>query len=887
MTIRARGWWAALAFLAVVGCQKKDATQLQDPEGHHVLDQDGGDTNTGPTDGGDLLPTPDGGSDPGNPGDGGGGGTSTPFRSAAPNPIPTENAQPGDPSWFSGRQGNAGQVELYTSIESLFAGDSMSVKVSTDSAQNVTAAIYRLGDYGGAGARKLWTGGPYATNKQAFCPHDPNTQRVECQWTDTFSLTIPADWVSGVYLVKVTRPDNYRRFAAFVVKDHRAAEILYQPAFDTYEAYDNWGNESLYGDGSGTMPSGLAVEVSYDRPLSGGDGTGYLMSQELSFIQLLERYGYDVTYGTNVDFVRHSNFLDGIGAFVSSGHDEYWPNEERVQMDAAVASGKTSVAYFGANGGYWRVRMTPDTQGNPNRTVVCYKLDPRDPIPNSTIRYRDDPNAHPENALWGVMYVDWMLVGFPMIVKDPSHWMFQGTGVTAGTKLLGQVGFEFDRIFDNGLTPPGVQVAMESPVVSAEAIPSMSQAVTRITPSGTLVFAAGSIWWPQALYRNTELYDARVERMTLNVLERAVAHRRPAKSYNVPTGPIPTEGSANPCASSVAAVAGNGYAGYMDGPGAQAQFAGPTGIAVTGNGRIIVADTGSNRIRMIGTDPQHTVTTIAGNGDLGLRDGDGVQAMFRAPSGVAVGPDGAVYVADSDNHNIRRITLTAGYPVTTFAGGARKQGSTDGPLSVARFNRPTALAFGPDGRLYVADQAGNKIRMIDLAAGTVTTIAGSNSGGFVDASLGTNARFNNPSAIAVAPTGEIYVYDGGNQRLRRISADTNHAVTTIAGDPNNSVGFNDGTGNVARFRAQMGIAVSPQGEVMLADTANFRIRKIIPGADMGSTNVYTLAGNGMPGTQLGSGDLANVVAPAGIAFAPNGLIYYSDSFNSVIRSITR
>jgi DNA-binding beta-propeller fold protein YncE len=280
------------------------------------------------------------------------------------------------------------------------------------------------------------------------------------------------------------------------------------------------------------------------------------------------------------------------------------------------------------------------------------------------------------------------------------------------------------------------------------------------------------------------------------------------------------------------------------------------------------------------------VTTIAGTGDLGLRDGDGASAMFRRPDGIAIGADGALYVTDSDNHAIRRISTQPPYTVTLFAGGPRVAGFADGPALQARFNRPTAITSDAAGNLYVADQGNSRIRKIDFLTGIVSTVAGSGVIGYADASQGGDAEFNNPSAIAIAPTGELYVFDAGNQKLRRISADPTHAVTTIAGS-DSPVGFQDGTGDQARFRAQMGMVFTKEGDLILADTANFRLRRVVPGTDASATRICTFAGSGQEGTATGNGATAEITAPTGLTQMPDGRIIVVDSFNNVIRAITR
>ncbi|MDY7232493.1 N,N-dimethylformamidase beta subunit family domain-containing protein [Hyalangium rubrum] len=813
-----------------------------------------------------------------------------PTRVVLPNPIPAENQKPGDATWRSGRQANAGQVELYASTDSVLVGDTVNVKVSVSDEGPVTAEVFRLGYYGGAGARKMWSAGPFQAKKQAPCPREPSTSLVECSWTDTFSFQIGEDWVSGMYVVKVKRADGFKRFTSFVVRDMRAAEILFQPGILTYQAYNTWGGESLYADASGTMPNGRAYQVSFNRPYKDDEGAGQMLRWEYPFAKFLEQQGYDVTYATNLDFLRQSNLLEGIGAFVHAGHDEYWTQAQRDQVDAALASGKMSLAHFGGNGAYWKVRMLSDSKNNPLRTVVCYKNEPyRDPEPFSTVRFRDEPSPTPENGLFGTMYDGWQLISFPLTVKDESHWIFAGTGLRNGMQMHGLLGYEVDRIFDNGHTPPGLRVSMESPLVTAEGIPTVSQVVDRTLPSGRLIFSAGTIYWPLAFSTDPELADARVARMTQNVLERALSHRRAARTLPPATGPVPAAPVPDPIwAHQVAAFAGvAGRSGYQDGPASQALFNGPTGLASTPNGDIVVADTNNNRIRFIANNPERTVTTLAGNGESGGRDGAGATAMFRRPTGVAVGPDGAIYVADSDNHCIRKLVKDGErWVVSTYAGALRAAGSTDGVAGQARFNRPTSLAVDAAGNIYVADQAGNKVRMIAADTQQVSTLAGANSAGTQDGQ-GRDARFNNPSAIAVGRGGELYVMDGGNQRLRRISAGPERTVVTLAGSDSTPAGYADGLGTQARFRAQMGMVVTPANELMVADTANFRIRKVVPGEEAATTRVYTLAGTGRLGTHLGTGEQADIVSPAGLTINPAERLLVSDSYNHVIRIITR
>jgi len=341
--------------------------------------------------------------------------------------------------------------------------------------------------------------------------------------------------------------------------------------------------------------------------------------------------------------------------------------------------------------------------------------------------------------------------------------------------------------------------------------------------------------------------------------------------------------------SSVSPFAGSaGSSGWSDGPGDTALFSRPSTLASTPTGQIVIADAGNQVIRLVGADPARTVSTIAGTGSPGTTDGvPGAQAMFNKPNGLAVASDGTIYVVDSENQVIRRIENNPPtYFVSTYAGAMQQAGFVDStdPLA-ARFNWPVALAIDSQDNLYVAEIRGNRIRMIRAGTRQVITYAGNGGSDSVDADAGINASFSAPSALAVAPTGEVYVLDGYTQYIRRISAVGAHRVDTIAGAFSAAVGHIDGAGTWARFRGQLGMAVTTAGEVLLADTGNYRIRKIVPGDSSDSTRVTTIAGSGRAGTRLGSGDVSDIPAPAGLAITPDQRLIVSDSFNNVLRQI--
>jgi len=264
----------------------------------------------------------------------------------------------------------------------------------------------------------------------------------------------------------------------------------------------------------------------------------------------------------------------------------------------------------------------------------------------------------------------------------------------------------------------------------------------------------------------------------------------------------------------VTTLAGSGTAGSADGTGTAAQFSGPRGVAVDSSGNVYVADTLNNRIRKI--TPEGVVSTLAGSTS-GFADATGTAAKFDRPQGVAVDSSGNVYVADYSNNRIRKIT-SAGV-VTTLAGD-RAEGDANGTGTAARFHSPSGVAVDSSGNVYVADTNNHRIRKI-TPAGVATTLAGSTRG-FADGA-GTKAWFDEPIGVAVDSSGNVYVADTNNHRIRKITP-ADRVVSTIAGS--GTADSADGTGTAAKFHSPIGVAVDSSGNVYVADSNNHRIRKI-------------------------------------------------------------
>jgi len=316
-------------------------------------------------------------------------------------------------------------------------------------------------------------------------------------------------------------------------------------------------------------------------------------------------------------------------------------------------------------------------------------------------------------------------------------------------------------------------------------------------------------------------------------------------------------------------------AGWFDGPGSVARFSSPGGIARDASGNLYVADSRNNTIRKI--TPDGSVTTLAGlNNSSGAVNGQGAGATFNSPFGVAVDSGGNVYVSDSASHVIRKISSSG--VVTTLAGLAGVPGATNGVGNAARFNSPNGLALDSGNNLYVADTGNHVIRKI-TPAGVVSTLAGSaGNPGSVD-KTGTAARFNSPVGVAVDKTGNIYVADTANATIRKITA--GGVVSTLAGLALNP-GSADGTNKTARFTKPYNLAVDSHTNLFVVDTFNHTLRKVAPDGV-----VTTLAGGvGVAGSTDNTGLAARFNFPVGIVVDDDTNLFVSDFSNNAIRKVT-
>ncbi len=460
--------------------------------------------------------------------------TTTP---AGTNGIVAENALPGSSDWAITKPSVAGHlVEGYASATSVNIGGQINLFVNTAPASAYTLDLYRMGWYGGAGARLVLHVAGLAGISQPACPQDPIRRTVSCAWTNPYALSVPTAWRSGVYLAKLTRADGYQSYIIFVVRDDSShSPLLFQTSVNTYQAYNAWGGPSLYGgsDESSSNFAQRAYAVSFDRPYQRGYGAGDFLYWEYPMVQWLERGGYDVSYQTDLDTDASAAILEQHKVLLVVGHDEYWSKGMRDNVEAAVAAG-VSVAFLGANIGYWQVRLEGSSLGA-KRVMVCYKDKTLDPLASTqpalaTVKWRDPLVNRPEDALIGQEFEGWFYPPYPgLVVQNTGAWPYYQTGLHDGDVIPGVVGYEYDGVQHDATTPQDLQILATTPVTNYNGTKGTANVTLYKAASGAQVFSAGSIVWSWGLmdddisagdnnWSKHHVANAALQRMTANIL---------------------------------------------------------------------------------------------------------------------------------------------------------------------------------------------------------------------------------------------------------------------------------------------------------------------------------------------------------------------------------
>jgi len=456
---------------------------------------------------------------------------STTLCESPANSIVAENCKEGTTDWHI--ENILWDIEGFASLTSVSPGEEIDFYVNT-SAESFDLFIYRSGFYSGKGGRLVHEAKKLEGKKQPRCESDSSLGLVDCaNWTKPYSLVIPNDWVSGVYIAKLARPDTGgENYMVFVVRESQPqAGMVMQLSVTTYQAYNFYGNKSTYSSLSfdycpTVTGAARAAKVSFNRPNSLG---AYFQNTyfwtDYPMVYWLEAQGYDLGYVTNIDTHRfgldgNENELLKRRIFLSVGHDEYWTQEMRDAITAARDHG-VHLGFFSSNVGYWRMRLEPNLQtGAPDRTMAVYKTSesgPADPSGHATTTWRDPAVNDPENSLIGIQYMgDNDSHYFPLQIsaeqaKDslyrntPLQDMAPDSFARIGKHIIG---WEWDAIADNGRTPASLVVLAESPttgLILADAGHSYHYGlanahVTRyVTKNDAIVFGAGTNHWTWGL----------------------------------------------------------------------------------------------------------------------------------------------------------------------------------------------------------------------------------------------------------------------------------------------------------------------------------------------------------------------------------------------------
>ncbi len=461
-------------------------------------------------------------------------------------PITVENHKPGSKGWrirvnrTTAVDDIKRQISGYASATSVALGESIDFHVSVNPAGPFTVALYRIGHYHGDGARLVATSPRLDGTTRPDPSTDPDTRAITCDWSASWTVAVPADWTSGLYYAVFTSEQGFQSVAPFVIRDPSQRDNLcVVMPFTTYQAYNQWPIDRATGRDlyNGYIPGSSSLHhdhrsyvVSFDRPYM-RQGQPSRIEYDLAFIRWAESAGFDLTYASSIDL--HAGRIDPTqyAGLIFPGHDEYWSEQMRANATSALRHG-TSLAFLEANNIYWHVRIGDAPDGRPHRNVVCFKGTP-DPSPGpagTTVRWRSgEPGpSMPEQLLLGIQYNGIVKRPSPLIVQEPDHWFWAGTGVEKGEAIEDIVGGEADGHHPQLGSPESTVMLAQSPYELSAGGRAVQNTCVYETAEGALVFTSGSNDWPGALGLGGH-FEKRIERATSNLLDRMQRPRLAAR----------------------------------------------------------------------------------------------------------------------------------------------------------------------------------------------------------------------------------------------------------------------------------------------------------------------------------------------------------------------
>jgi hypothetical protein len=473
--------------------------------------------------------------------------------------VREENARPGASDWQLTRVKvdqdgfRSPAIEGYCSRQSLKAGESIDVFVSANPARGVRLEVFRMGYYGGAGARKVAEYGPFPCAPQVTpSPGEKNIH--DCRWQKTMTITVPQHWVSGVYIGRLTTLPTeettpyWQSYITFIVTDERPADILFQCSDNTWQAYNRWPNNySIYTHPKGNQ--GPWAQVSFDRPYGREAqhagvvndpltvGSGEFLPFEFPLAYWLEENGYDVTYCSNSDMLTPERGLR-CKSFISVGHDEYWDIRQFRSVETMRDAG-VNLLFLSGNAICWVTPFSPNSAGIPNRQI--FRGGPyggeNDYAKNRQHNNGPFPEHGPdEGLLMGARNVEPVNGGGDWICVKPEHWIFKGTDLKKGDSIPGLIGWEYHG--QPATEIPSLEVVGAGTAWVGGAKPQQWTATLYEGPKGNFVFNAATIFWAQGLssppghvlpwshWSRPHGPDKRVQQITRNLLDRALRRSR-------------------------------------------------------------------------------------------------------------------------------------------------------------------------------------------------------------------------------------------------------------------------------------------------------------------------------------------------------------------------
>lgn len=395
--------------------------------------------------------------------------------------VRIENARPGTLAWAITSPQPTRAIEGFAGSVSAQSGDEVALFVHTTS-PSFHVEAYRMGYYGGLGARLIWQSAGITGAEQPSPSLSSPTSTVQCHWSPSLTLHIDDNWVPGAYLLKLVGSNGAQQYVPLCIRDDASTSaFLVQHSVTTWQAYNLWGGYSLYlGSPSGFTYGQVGGSktfarrsraVSFDRPypVDWGQGAADFIGLELPLVYDMERLSLDVSYTTDVDTHERPELLLQHRALFSLGHDEYWSLQMREGAARARDSG-TNIGFLGANACYRPIRFESSPVG-PNRVQVCYKSSSEDPFSRSDpslatpITWMSPPTSWHPSQLVGATYSDIDAVA-DLVISDASGWIWSGTGLADGQHLAGVVQGEYDSFDAASPGPQNIEILAHSPVAN-------------------------------------------------------------------------------------------------------------------------------------------------------------------------------------------------------------------------------------------------------------------------------------------------------------------------------------------------------------------------------------------------------------------------------------